>query len=120
MEADESVLVGGMSVVVAPDGFPLKGYVEVLQLRPGDVLLFTVTDPRMPREAMLTAKEVLGARFPDHEVVIVVGATVSIGREPYARLPECVERWPGCEDGAYSPSCCRFPKSCSCAAPRVP
>lgn len=27
----------------------------------------------------------------------------------------CVEAWPECEDGAYHPSCCRFPKSCSCA-----
>ena len=30
------------------------------------------------------------------------------------RLPECVERWPECEEGAYDPQCCRFPKSCSC------
>jgi hypothetical protein len=30
------------------------------------------------------------------------------------RDPECVQRWPECEDGAYDPRCCRFPKSCSC------
>lgn len=30
------------------------------------------------------------------------------------RLRSCVERWPDCEEGAYNPSCCRFPKSCSC------
>lgn len=30
------------------------------------------------------------------------------------RNPTCVEQWPECEDGAYHPSCCRFPKSCSC------
>lgn len=30
------------------------------------------------------------------------------------RDPVCIERWPECEDGAYHPSCCRFPKSCSC------
>ncbi len=29
------------------------------------------------------------------------------------RLRACVESWPECETGAYSPSCCRFPKSCS-------
>ena len=31
------------------------------------------------------------------------------------RNPDCVERWPECEDGAYDPRCCRFPKSCSCS-----
>lgn len=31
-----------------------------------------------------------------------------------SRDPECVMRWPDCEDGAYHPNCCRFPKSCSC------
>jgi hypothetical protein len=30
------------------------------------------------------------------------------------RDPECVQRWPECEDGAYDPRCCRFPKNCSC------
>jgi len=30
------------------------------------------------------------------------------------KSPECVERWPECEDGAFDPRCCRFPKSCSC------
>ncbi len=30
------------------------------------------------------------------------------------RLRACVEAWPGCETGEYNPSCCRFPKSCSC------
>lgn len=30
------------------------------------------------------------------------------------RDPECVKRWPDCVDGEYNPSCCRFPKSCSC------
>lgn len=30
------------------------------------------------------------------------------------RLKECVENWPDCEEGQYHPSCCRFPKSCSC------
>jgi hypothetical protein len=30
------------------------------------------------------------------------------------RDPECVQRWSECEDGAYDPRCCRFPKSCSC------
>lgn len=33
------------------------------------------------------------------------------------RDPACVERWPECEDGAYDPRCCRFPKPCS---PRPP
>lgn len=32
---------------------------------------------------------------------------------PKRRLRECVERWPEAETGAYDPSCCRFPKSCS-------
>lgn len=30
------------------------------------------------------------------------------------RLLSCVEQWPGCSEGDYHPSCCRFPKSCSC------
>jgi hypothetical protein len=30
------------------------------------------------------------------------------------RLRACVEAWPECEEGAYNPRCCRFPKSCSC------
>jgi hypothetical protein len=30
------------------------------------------------------------------------------------RLSGCVERWPECRTGDYNPSCCRFPKSCSC------
>lgn len=25
----------------------------------------------------------------------------------------CVESWRACESGAYNPSCCRWPKSCS-------
>lgn len=29
------------------------------------------------------------------------------------RLRACVENWPDAETGAYNPSCCRFPKSCS-------
>ncbi len=30
------------------------------------------------------------------------------------RSPDCIEKWPECESGAYDPRCCRFPKSCSC------
>lgn len=30
------------------------------------------------------------------------------------RYAGCIEQWPDCESGAYHPSCCRFPKSCSC------
>lgn len=30
------------------------------------------------------------------------------------RLKHCTEQWPECTDGEYNPSCCRFPKSCSC------
>jgi hypothetical protein len=30
------------------------------------------------------------------------------------RDPECVANWPDCYEGGYDPSCCRFPKSCSC------
>lgn len=32
---------------------------------------------------------------------------------PDLRDPACVERWPECEEGAYDPRCCRWPKSCS-------
>ena len=32
----------------------------------------------------------------------------------HRRLKVCVENWPGCYEGGYDPSCCRFPKSCSC------
>lgn len=35
------------------------------------------------------------------------------------RDPKCVERWPDCCPGEYNPSCCRFPKSCSCLVGRV-
>lgn len=30
------------------------------------------------------------------------------------RLRACAEAWPACQEGEYNPSCCRFPKSCSC------
>lgn len=30
------------------------------------------------------------------------------------REPECVRAWPECHNGDYNPSCCRWPKSCSC------
>ena len=33
--------------------------------------------------------------------------------QPRRRLRTCVENWPDAETGAYHPSCCRFPKSCS-------
>lgn len=32
------------------------------------------------------------------------------------RLRSCVEQWSACRDGTYNPSCCRFPKECSCEA----
>lgn len=34
--------------------------------------------------------------------------------EELRRLKQCVKNWPECKDGDYNPSCCRFPKSCSC------
>ena len=34
----------------------------------------------------------------------------------YRRLLSCIEQWPECSSGEYNPSCCRFPKSCSCMA----
>jgi hypothetical protein len=34
------------------------------------------------------------------------------------RDPECVANWPDCYEGGYDPSCCRFPKSCSCEVRR--
>ena len=33
--------------------------------------------------------------------------------DQYDRDPACVARWPECEEGAFDPRCCRFPKSCS-------
>lgn len=33
---------------------------------------------------------------------------------PRPRLKSCIEEWPECVDGEYNPSCCRFPKTCSC------
>jgi hypothetical protein len=30
------------------------------------------------------------------------------------RHASCVEAWPDCWTGGFNPSCCRFPKSCSC------
>lgn len=48
----------------------------------------------------------------------ILAAALAIGpkvdTEPDGRDPVCVEAWPECEEGAYHPSCCRFPKSCSC------
>lgn len=38
----------------------------------------------------------------------------SIQADADSRDPACVAVWPDCEDGAYDPRCCRFPKSCSC------
>jgi hypothetical protein len=35
---------------------------------------------------------------------------------PARRLRRCVEAWPECASGEYNPSCCRFPKSCSCTS----
>jgi len=35
------------------------------------------------------------------------------------RDPECVANWPDCYEGGYDPSCCRFPKSCSCEVRRL-
>lgn len=32
----------------------------------------------------------------------------------YPRWAECIAAWPECEEDAYHPNCCRFPKSCSC------
>lgn len=33
---------------------------------------------------------------------------------PDDRDPLCIEQWPDCYNGEYHPSCCRWPKSCSC------
>lgn len=34
--------------------------------------------------------------------------------KPKPRLNSCIEQWSNCSEGEYNPSCCRFPKSCSC------
>ena len=52
------------------------------------------------------------------EMLRAAGLVASEEREPSRRmvdnrLPECVERWPGCASGEHDPRCCRFPKSCS-------
>lgn len=39
-------------------------------------------------------------------------------RKPRPRLKSCVAEWPECAEGEYHPSCCRFPKSCSCTVYR--
>jgi hypothetical protein len=36
------------------------------------------------------------------------------------RLTACLVTWPDCEEGAYDPRCCRFPKSCSCTSNTSP
>ncbi len=41
-------------------------------------------------------------------------APPSIDQAVDRRRPECIANWPDCEEGEYNPSCCRFPKSCSC------
>ncbi len=43
---------------------------------------------------------------------VVTFAELPIAR--HGRHINCVEAWPDCVDGTYNPSCCRFPKSCSC------
>lgn len=30
------------------------------------------------------------------------------------RLLACVQTWAQCAEGTFNPSCCRYPKSCSC------
>lgn len=69
-----------------------------------------------------TLRPVLSRRFdnPSARVSAVEGAPLPPSRlvcwepvGPAPRLRACVEAWPECETGAYNPSCCRFPKSCS-------
>jgi hypothetical protein len=50
-------------------------------------------------------KELIASQERDEERAITIRDT---------RRPECVANWPECENGAYHPKCCRFPKSCSC------
>lgn len=58
----------------------------------------------------------------DGSRTLVSASLLPVGSEPVVespvvirpRLRACVELWPECEEGQYNPSCCRFPKSCSC------
>jgi len=63
----------------------------------------TVAEPADPIE-----------RLPD----VKVGQPSEVDQAPTEpierRHASCIEAWPDCWDGGYNPSCCRFPKSCSC------
>lgn len=52
---------------------------------------------------------------PNMAKVTASGENKPRARPPWVklRLKSCVERWAGCADGEYNPSCCRFPKDCS-------
>lgn len=54
----------------------------------------------------------LGVQGSTKLVANSVPATIPYRR----RLKSCLEEWPDAEPGAYNPSCCRFPKSCSCTS----
>lgn len=111
---------------VPPGPFP---QIEALRLGPDDRLILRVHSHGWPVEvshmdalsraledAGLAGRAVVIAAEPvDIEFVFVpIAEPDAEAYVPRRRLRACVENWPDCATGEYNPSCCRFPKSCSC------
>jgi len=63
------------------DDLLVRGDVEVLRLEPGDVVVLTVPDDRrIPPDRVADAKALLEEKFPGHEVLVVMGAKLSLVR----------------------------------------
>jgi hypothetical protein len=58
------------------------------------------------------------AAYAAHQVRPTVKDSLTDAEGLDERDPECVANWPDCYEGGYDPSCCRFPKSCSCEVRR--
>lgn len=72
-----------------------------------------MSSPESGRERPITDAllDVVREALPD---VAVYDGNPPATRTVRRRLRACTEAWPDCEEGAYNPACCRFPKSCSC------
>jgi hypothetical protein len=89
-------------------------HVEVLRLRG---LLATRADPSRDSATSEAIQVQANSKLEQNLEVGSASTPPAAGEAdttPTPRLRGCVERWPDCEEGSYNPSCCRFPKSCSC------
>ena len=58
----------------------IKGEIEVLRLKPGDVIVAHV-EKSITREMADSISHQLKERFPDHEILITNGITLSVQRD---------------------------------------